>query len=135
LIGGVIIAMTIGMPDLSACTRNTHTYAGEADHQVLGQNRVAFTSWWAQLGQSQDLVILSCDTGEGLSVRMREYDMTENSPFDRRDEALSALAKMERSGFLFTLDQIAENYARSKFDATRISMDKACACEALKEAE
>ncbi|MEM0976899.1 MAG: hypothetical protein AAGJ34_05140 [Pseudomonadota bacterium] len=135
MIGALSLALTIPTVDLSACTRNTHIYAGEQDHRVLGQNRVAYTSWWAHLGQSQDLVILSCDSGDGLSIRMQEFDMTENSPFDRRPEALKALMDMEASGFLLTLDQIDDRYTKRGFSTTKINMADACACAALEGSE
>ncbi|MEM9715784.1 MAG: hypothetical protein AAF826_04630 [Pseudomonadota bacterium] len=127
--------MTVPVVDLSPCTRNTHTYAGEQDHRVLGQNRVAYTSWWANLGQSHDLNILSCETDAGFQVRTHEIDMTEDSPFDHRDKADRLLTEMEASGFLFTLDQMETRFQENGLKTTQFTDDEACACAVLEELE
>ena len=127
--------MTIPITDLSVCTRNTHTYAGEQDHRVLGQNRVAYTSWWAQLGQSHDLNVVSCETQMGFAIRTHEIDMTDDSPFDRRDAVDRLLTEMDASGFLLTLDQMESRFQERGFTTRELTNEEACACQVLERLE
>ena len=127
-----IIALTITSlaGSVPSCERNTHDYAGEANHVAISQDRVAFSSWWANQGQSEDLIVLECATGQGIAARTFEIDMSEEPPFDNRFTAWDILAEIEGSGFLLTLDQMAERFDQINAPTRKIFMKEACACKA-----
>ncbi|MEO0342291.1 MAG: hypothetical protein AAF198_02530 [Pseudomonadota bacterium] len=125
------VAPIIGLP---SCERDIGDYASEANHMVIGQDRVAYTSSWAGDGVKEDLIVVHCPTGEGISVRTLEIAFSDRNPFDYRFAVWDELAKIEGSGFLLTLDQMAERFGAIDAETHRVFMKETCACQAM-EAE
>lgn len=128
------LASPVSALTLGECTRVTHvSHGGEADHVDLGDGRVMWRDWWSQEGSSTDIRIVDCAPGEMLTARVAEENMTARLPFDRREDALSVIARHESGARVFaTLNRIGDDLQGIARDVEIATFDtEPCACAAV----
>ena len=119
---------------LAACDRTTHiSHAGETSHQDLSEGRVMWQRWWSQEGTSTDVFVMECGSGETLSFRTAEENISDRLPFDRTQDALKVVADHHQGARLFaTLPRLVDALGYRARDARlTIVADQSCACAAL----
>lgn len=120
---------------LPQCDRITYiSHGGESDQTDLGEGRVMWIDWWSQEGTAKDITIMECATGDALSFRTAETNMTRGRrPFDKTDEALAVIALHESGARAFaTFDRIAVDLDRVARDIRQhTATEESCACAAL----
>ncbi len=127
-----VAAQDLTLPQCDRITNVSH--GGQSDHVDLGAGRVMWIDWWSLEGTAKDITIMDCASGNALSFRSAETNMTPGrTSFDRTDLAMEVIALHESGARVFaTFDRIAEDLKRIARDIEQVTVAaESCACAAL----
>ena len=128
-----LTAMPASALTLGECRAITHlSHGGVAGHVDYGGGRVGWVSWWSQEGVFTDLTVADCRTGEALTTRVREENISARAPFDRR-RVVREIIEREMSGApaFFSFERLREAIHPRGRDIEIAVLDaEPCACAA-----
>jgi hypothetical protein len=128
-----LAAAAAAMPALAApesCTARVHWNAVEHSARDLGHGRVAWVWSWSLEGVADDLHVADCASGEGLVARARAHGMSEEIPYDRREDAARVVAREAAAApAFFTFPRLAAALEAERVPTRPIVHEREpCAC-------